>query len=101
LPVQFETIPCPACDSPDFLPKFTVRDRFDIVAGQTYTIVRCVSCGLLFLNPRPTEDTIGMFYESSAYDPFSADEDHVSLTTRTEKQIQCSQIQKIPELKAI
>jgi 2-polyprenyl-3-methyl-5-hydroxy-6-metoxy-1,4-benzoquinol methylase len=45
-------------------------------AGAHYGVVnrkrlwRCGDCGLIFAHPRPTEEEIGSFYESSYYDPY-------------------------------
>ena len=66
----FETISCPACDSSEFTSEFSVRDRFDTLPGQLFHIVRCRRCRLLYLNPRPDENSIAAFYASSDYDPF-------------------------------
>jgi len=69
-PVRWESITCPVCSSKNHLPWRTVRDRFDIIPGQTYSIVSCQDCGFRFLNPRPSIDSIRRFYEHEEYDPF-------------------------------
>jgi 2-polyprenyl-3-methyl-5-hydroxy-6-metoxy-1,4-benzoquinol methylase len=38
-----------------------------LVSQQTFQIVRCNECQLLFTNPRPTVETIGAYYKSDAY----------------------------------
>jgi len=38
--------------------------------GERFAVVRCRSCGLMFTNPRPTEDEIGPYYVGySVHDP--------------------------------
>ncbi len=59
-----------------------VTDRFDVVPGATYDIVRCQHCSLLYLNPRPSEHDLGAFYEVTGYDPFVSDVDKPTLTQR-------------------
>lgn len=68
--MNFETIACPGCGSEDYQPFVKVRDRFDVVPGQIFSIVRCGPCGLLFTNPRPDASSIGAFYAAEGYDPF-------------------------------
>jgi 2-polyprenyl-3-methyl-5-hydroxy-6-metoxy-1,4-benzoquinol methylase len=45
-------------------------DRFNLQAGDTWQLVQGASSGLMFLNPRPTAETIGKYYEPMDYDPF-------------------------------
>ena len=40
-------------------------DRLAPESLETYTVVRCLSCGLAYLNPRPTAETIREFYPGS------------------------------------
>lgn len=75
--MQFETISCPVCGSTEYEPEREVGDRFDTIPGQTYVIVRCSACRLLYLNPRPNAASVGAFYGAAGYDPF--------LSSRVEK----------------
>ncbi len=38
----------------------------------TFPIVRCLNCGLVFQNPRPSPSEIGAFYPTETYHPFKA-----------------------------
>lgn len=38
--------------------------------SRKYKLERCTGCGLIFLNPRPKEQTTGDFYREEGYDPF-------------------------------
>jgi 2-polyprenyl-3-methyl-5-hydroxy-6-metoxy-1,4-benzoquinol methylase len=78
---QFETTDCPACGSRDYAPELEVRDRFDVVPGRKYPIVRCGQCRLLFANPRPNAASIAAFYAAEGYDPFVSASDRASLMT--------------------
>ena len=53
-PQQFELVPCENCLSSRFS---TIRDSED---GSK--IVRCLDCGLVFVNPLPTEDLLRQLY---------------------------------------
>jgi SAM-dependent methyltransferase len=59
-----------------------VRDRFDVLPGQIFSIVRCGNCRLLYLNPRPDANSIGLFYASSEYDPFISSRGRATTFTR-------------------
>jgi SAM-dependent methyltransferase len=59
-----------------------VKDRFDVIPDLIFQIVECQTCKLLFLNPRPDVESIGMFYETDQYDPFGSDSESQSLSTR-------------------
>jgi len=35
-------------------------------SGYKFNVVKCTKCGFIFTNPRPTEDTMGIFYPDTA-----------------------------------
>jgi len=59
-----ESVPCNLCGSDDAESLFT---RGDLSTGRdgTFTIVRCRKCGLQYLNPRPTQESILFYYPPS------------------------------------
>lgn len=44
-----------------------LRAQDKLYSGDTYKIEKCLSCGFLFTNPRPTEHEIIKFYHSEEY----------------------------------
>ncbi len=53
---------CPACDGEDLSDAGSVRDNlFGIPVP--WRLSRCAGCGLVFVNPRPTQDDLGRAYE--------------------------------------
>src|ERR1700733_5394279 len=54
-----EAVICNNCGCPDSLPlhKFRLEQE-----GQDSWVVRCLRCSLVYLNPRPTRDRIGIYY---------------------------------------
>ena len=56
---------CPVCNGKHFDPFLDVQDHS--VSHGTFHIVKCKKCGFLFTNPRPGEESIASFYDSSAY----------------------------------
>lgn len=67
-PDGFEMAPCPGCGGTI---SAVARQGGDWILREsiTLTIVRCQSCGLHYLNPRPRMDQIGRYY-SAAYPPY-------------------------------
>jgi SAM-dependent methyltransferase len=60
-----ELTQCPACGGGAFSPYIQSKDQ--LVSQQTFQIVQCRQCQLLFTNPRPTPESIGSYYKSDAY----------------------------------
>jgi SAM-dependent methyltransferase len=58
-----------------------VRDRFETVPGQIFSIVRCSRCNLLYVNPRPDAVSLPAFYETEGYDPFASSGAKASVST--------------------
>lgn len=77
--VKLEDAPCPlGCASRDEV-ILTGHDRLYGVPGE-FRVVRCLGCGLLRTNPRPTQETIGLYYPDN-YGPHRF---HVSLNRRSD-----------------
>lgn len=58
--VCLEYVPCDFCGSYES----KIRHRLGIYKDFEFMIVKCSNCGLVFINPRPTIDTMGYFYPS-------------------------------------
>ncbi|MCB9205098.1 MAG: class I SAM-dependent methyltransferase [Flavobacteriales bacterium] len=56
---------CPSCKTNSF--RETLRCVDSTYSKDTFTIVECVSCGLHFTNPRPTESAIAKYYDNPEY----------------------------------
>ena len=69
---EFETVYCELCHSSTYEELCTTRDYRHQIPG-TFHIVRCADCGLTFLNPRPTQESIGSFYPDD-YSPYAETE---------------------------
>ncbi len=65
-----ETIASPINPSETLSPFLRLPDRFNLSQGDVWQLVRAEPSGLIFLNPRPTAETIGKYYEPMDYDPF-------------------------------
>ncbi|HEY5691816.1 MAG TPA: class I SAM-dependent methyltransferase [Cyclobacteriaceae bacterium] len=56
---------CPVCRGTSFRNILTCKDH--TFSQEFFTIQECENCQLRLTNPRPDEDSIGKFYQSSAY----------------------------------
>lgn len=66
--VSLEDVPCPnSCEACDET-LFVARDRIHGLPGE-FQVVKCLACGLIRTNPRPTPDTIGFYYPDN-YGPY-------------------------------
>lgn len=57
---------CPLCSGNQYQKLYTTRDRHYGIQGW-FTIVRCRSCSLVFLNPMPDEKTLASLYPETYY----------------------------------
>lgn len=69
-----EQVLCDLCRSNDSEVIVRQRDLLLNVTQDEFSIVRCRSCGLVYLNPRPARDLLGSFYPPVYYPPVSAKE---------------------------
>lgn len=63
-----ETTACPLCEATESRVRYALPDALLGLPG-SFTLVECLSCGLLYQNPRPSLATIGAYYPPK-YDPF-------------------------------
>ena len=56
---------CPACGNASSVPFLQAKDW--LVSGETFHLVRCTECGLVYTAPRPSEAEVGRYYQSEAY----------------------------------
>jgi len=62
--VAWETISCPLCECPRQRVVRRTRDLLYRMPG-CFHLVRCLSCTHIYLDPRPTRETIMQFYPES------------------------------------
>ncbi len=74
--IPLETISCPICDGEQFSTFIGARDRLESSSIERFQVVQCLRCSFKYTNPRPSENTLPVFYMREGYDPF------VSLTAR-------------------
>lgn len=66
LKYDLETITCPLCGSDDYEIFFSrAKERYNGLDAY-FDVVRCLRCGFVYTNPRPTAATISCFYPDSA-----------------------------------
>ena len=63
---ELETIDCPLCASSNW--RIYIKNARDFYndTNNFFNLVKCLDCGFVFTNPRPTRETISFFYPDSA-----------------------------------
>ena len=56
---------CPICEGKKLVDHLQLKDYF--LSQEGFTIQKCSTCGFEFTNPRPTKETIGVYYKSEDY----------------------------------
>jgi len=56
-----ECVNCNLCGLDDTRILFNKRDKFDLTEKE-FSVVECQRCGLLYVNPRPSQEEMGKFY---------------------------------------
>lgn len=69
---EFENCSCPVCHGEASELHLRVADRFALAQGPAFSLQRCRACGMVYLNPRPTEATSSRYYQHEAYLPFAS-----------------------------
>jgi SAM-dependent methyltransferase len=65
LPFALEYVACDLCGSQRQRPVYLRRDRDH--PEYAFRLVECLDCGLAFVNPRPTFESLGFFYSEDFY----------------------------------
>src|SRR5436853_4458270 len=56
---------CPVCNGNNFIKSIDCKDF--TVSKEIFSVVKCSACNFYFTNPRPSEESIGKYYESEEY----------------------------------
>lgn len=67
-----ESVVCNLCRSDESDVIIRQRDLLLAVTKDEFTIVRCRRCGLIYLNPRPSNEQLGSYYPTVYYPPVQA-----------------------------
>jgi SAM-dependent methyltransferase len=62
-----QKIKCVLCGSIDYVNLFQAKDNRLHSTDQEFDVVRCLRCGLVYLNPRPSEEELAQFYPETFY----------------------------------
>jgi SAM-dependent methyltransferase len=64
-----ETVSCDLCGSCRAREVLRQGDLLHEISREIFTVVRCMDCGLGYLNPRPTAEEIGRYYPDQYFAP--------------------------------
>lgn len=62
-----ETIKCPLCGADNTHLVFKNKDYLFNTVSEPFNVVQCNECSIVYVNPRPSEDTIHEYYKEDYY----------------------------------
>jgi len=65
--IELESVSCNLCGSDDLKYLYRKPDTRYFISEIEFNVVQCKRCGLAFVNPRPTCDSIDIFYPKEFY----------------------------------
>lgn len=70
-PDDWEQVSCPLCPHlTDHHVRLKCGDRFQQSDHESFLLEECANCGLIFLNPRPSQSAVKSAHNADGYDPF-------------------------------
>ncbi len=66
--IYFEHVECDLCHSKEYTVRYRKPDTWSRLNQFEFPVVECNNCGLVFVNPRPTLDSMRFYYPENYYD---------------------------------
>lgn len=66
--MKLEHVDCDLCGSKEYIVRYRKPDTWLWLNQFEYPVVECVSCGLVYVNPRPTFESMAEFYPTDYHD---------------------------------
>lgn len=73
---RLEHIQCDLCGADKYIERYRKPDNWLFLNQFQYPVVECLTCGLVYVNPRPTADDTGRYYPPGYHDGRN-DEKHI------------------------
>lgn len=64
---EFEYVKCDICGSDRTELLYPVAECTGLYPGETFNLVRCKNCGLVYMNPRPRKEELNKYYPEESY----------------------------------
>jgi len=68
-----ELICCDYCGCKNYKTRYRKPDNWLWLNQFEYPVVECLNCGLVYLNPRPTQNSMGLFYPDNYHEQRNSD----------------------------
>ena len=66
--IIFEHVACDCCGEKDYKLRYRKPDNWLWVNQFEFPVVECVKCGLVYVNPRPTQESMRAYYPKDYHD---------------------------------
>jgi ubiquinone/menaquinone biosynthesis C-methylase UbiE len=93
--VILEHVKCDYCSQEKYITRYRKPDNWLNKLQYEFPIVECINCGLVYLNPRPTQDSMSLFY------PENYHEDRNTESFKKRYAAQCEYIPGLNEQKVL
>ena len=90
-PIAMEHVGCCLCGNQDGAPVGVGEDFEYRTSDQTFLAVRCPTCGLVYLDPRPTGSELDRIYPDS-YHAFAFDEEQFGLVHKVRSRLEARRL---------
>lgn len=92
-PLELESVPCDLC-GPTIVEPVGVGEDFEYwTSPDTFLVVRCTSCGLVYLDPRPTVAELDRIYPPD-YHAFDFSEERFGLVYKVRERLEARRVLK-------
>lgn len=82
--ISLEHINCDFCGCEKYKTRYRKPDNWLWINQYEYPVVECINCGLVYLNPRPTQDAMGSFYPDDYHEDRNTDSFKLRYQTQSE-----------------
>ena len=64
----FEHVVCDLCGCDKYKVRYRKHDNWLWLNQFEFPVVECINCGLVFINPRPTEESMSLYYPKTYHE---------------------------------
>ncbi len=75
--IHLEHVSCDLCEHNEYRIRYRLPDMWLWVNQFEFPVVECTNCGLVFVNPRPTQESMSLYYPQDYHEDRNSEEHQV------------------------